>query len=222
MNKIACFIPIKNSSSRVPNKNLRLLNDKPLYQHTLNTVIQAKVFDDIFVDTDSEDVKKYCIENSINIIDRDPELLKDSANGNDLLEHWINIKPDYNIYFQIFVTSPFLTIETLNNCVDILKETSICDSVFTVIEDYTWYWFDKKPINYDPKLLPRSQDAKPIIKETTSLYGITKEGFMNTKSRIGEFPKIYVVDEIESIDIDTEFDFIMAKLISEHCIISEK
>ena len=45
---------------------------------------------------------------------------------------------------------------------------------------------------------------------------------MNTKSRIGEFPKIYVVDEIESIDIDTEFDFIMAKLISEHCIISEK
>jgi len=82
------------------------------------------------------------------------------------------------------------------------------------------YWFNGKPVNYNPKLLPRSQDAKPIIKETTSLYGISKEGFNKTKSRIGESPQIYVVDEIEGTDIDTEFDFIMAKLIAEQCIIS--
>ena len=218
MNKIACFIPIKSNSSRVPNKNLRLLGDKPLYRHALDTVIKSKVFDDIFVDTDSEDVKKYCIENSINVIDRDPKLSKDNANGNDLLKYWVNIKPNYDIYFQVFVTSPFLTIETLNNCVNIMNKNNN-DSVFTVIEDYTWYWFNNKPINYDPKLLPRSQDAKPITKETTSLYAISKDGFNKTKARIGEFPKIYVVDDIESIDIDTEFDFTIAKLIAEHCTI---
>ena len=141
MNKIACFIPIKSNSSRVPNKNLRLLGDKPLYKHALDTVIKSKVFDDIFVDTDSEDVKKYCIENSINIIDRDPKLSKDNANGNDLLKYWVDIKPNYDIYFQVFVTSPFLTIETLNNCVNIMNKNNN-DSVFTVIEDYTWYWFN--------------------------------------------------------------------------------
>ncbi len=220
MTKIACFIPIKNNSSRVPNKNLRLLRGIPLYRYALDTVINSKVFDDVFVDTDSEDVKNYCIEKNINIIDRDPKLLKDSANGNDLLEHWIDIKPNYDVYFQVFVTSPFLTSNTLKDCVNIMKTNPLGDSVFTVIEDYTWYWFNGKPVNYNPKLLPRSQDAKPIIKETTSLYGISKEGFNKTKSRIGESPQIYVVDEIEGTDIDTEFDFTMAKLIAEHCIIS--
>ncbi len=220
MTKIACFIPIKNNSSRVPNKNLRLLRGIPLYRYALDTVINSKVFDDVFVDTDSEDVKNYCIEKNINIIDRDPKLLKDSANGNDLLEHWVDIKPNYDVYFQVFVTSPFLTSNTLKDCVNIMKTNSLGDSVFTVIEDYTWYWFNGKPVNYNPKLLPRSQDAKPIIKETTSLYGISKEGFNKTKSRIGESPQIYVVDEIEGTDIDTEFDFTMAKLIAEHCIIS--
>lgn len=220
MTKIACFIPIKNNSSRVPNKNLRLLRGIPLYRYALDTVINSKVFDDVFVDTDSEDVKNYCIEKNINIIDRDPKLLKDSANGNDLLEHWVDIKPNYDVYFQVFVTSPFLTSNTLKDCVNIMKTNPLGDSVFTVIEDYTWYWFNGKPVNYNPKLLPRSQDAKPIIKETTSLYGISKEGFNKTKSRIGESPQIYVVDEIEGTDIDTEFDFTMAKLIAEHCIIS--
>tara|TARA_B100001094_G_scaffold131354_1_gene127197 strand:+ start:2072 stop:2734 length:663 start_codon:yes stop_codon:yes gene_type:complete len=220
MTKIACFIPIKNNSSRVPNKNLRLLRGIPLYRYALDTVINSKIFDDVFVDTDSEDVKNYCIEKNINIIDRDPKLLKDSANGNDLLEHWVDIKPNYDVYFQVFVTSPFLTSNTLKDCVNIMKTNSLGDSVFTVIEDYTWYWFNGKPVNYNPKLLPRSQDAKPIIKETTSLYGISKEGFNKTKSRIGESPQIYVVDEIEGTDIDTEFDFTMAKLIAEHCIIS--
>jgi N-acylneuraminate cytidylyltransferase len=220
MTKIACFIPIKNNSSRVPNKNLRLLRGIPLYRYALDTVINSKVFDDVFVDTDSEDVKNYCIKKNINIIDRDPKLLKDSANGNDLLEHWVDIKPNYDVYFQVFVTSPFLTPNTLKDCVNIMKTNPLGDSVFTVIEDYTWYWFNGKPVNYNPKLLPRSQDAKPIIKETTSLYGISKEGFNKTKSRIGESPQIYVVDEIEGTDIDTEFDFIMAKLIAEQCIIS--
>ena len=220
MTKIACFIPIKNNSSRVPNKNLRLLRGIPLYRYALDTVINSKVFDDVFVDTDSEDVKNYCIEKNINIIDRDPKLSKDSANGNNLLEHWIDIKPNYDVYFQVFVTSPFLTSNTLKDCVNIMKTNPLGDSVFTVIEDYTWYWFNGKPVNYNPKLLPRSQDAKPIIKETTSLYGISKEGFNKTKSRIGESPQIYVVDEIEGTDIDTEFDFIMAKLIAEQCIIS--
>ena len=220
MTKIACFIPIKNKSSRVPNKNLRLLRGIPLYRYALDTVINSKVFDDVFVDTDSEDVKNYCIKKNINIIDRDPKLLKDSANGNDLLEHWVDIKPNYDVYFQVFVTSPFLTPNTLKDCVNIMKTNPLGDSVFTVIEDYTWYWFNGKPVNYNPKLLPRSQDAKPIIKETTSLYGISKEGFNKTKSRIGESPQIYVVDEIEGTDIDTEFDFIMAKLIAEQCIIS--
>ena len=214
MNKTVCFIPIKDNSTRVLKKNLRKFGRKPLFKHVIDKVIESDKFDDVFVDTDSVEVKEYCGNNSINVIDRDPELSKDSANGNDLLKSWVEMKPDYDIYFQIFVTSPFLKMDTINNCVDFMKETSEYDSIFTGVEEYTWYWFDNKPINYEPKVLPRSQDAKPMIRETTSLYGIKKEAFLLDNSRIGRNPKIYIVNQIEAVDIDTELDFFIAEQIS--------
>ena len=42
----------------------------------------------------------------------------------------------------------------------------------TVRSLYTWFWFNNRAINYDPRILPRSQDAKPVVVETTALYGI--------------------------------------------------
>tara|TARA_Y100000034_G_scaffold29162_1_gene35120 strand:+ start:26 stop:691 length:666 start_codon:yes stop_codon:yes gene_type:complete len=213
MKKVVCFIPIKDNSTRVLKKNLRPFGRKPLFRYVVDTVIKSNKFDEVIVDTDSDEVKEYCRNNSIGIIDRDPELSKDSANGNDLLKSWIETKPNYDIYFQIFVTSPFLKVDTINDCVDFMKKTSEYDSIFTGAEEYTWYWFDNKPINYEPKVLPRSQDAKPMVRETTSLYGITKEAFLKDTSRVGRNPKIYIVNQIEAVDIDTELDFFIAEQV---------
>lgn len=211
--KTACFIPIKGSSKRVYKKNTRSLSDRPLFTYVLDEVLECDVFDDIFVDTDSDTVKKYCENKNIKIIDRDPELIKDSANGNDLLVHWAKIKPDYDLYFQVFVTSPFLSTQTLEQTVSVLKTHTEYDSVFTAVEEHTWFWYDDKAVNYDPKVLPRSQDARPLIKETTSLYGITRESLLEGGSRIGNAPYIYLVDSVEAIDIDNQFDFFVAEQI---------
>jgi len=203
-NNIACFIPIKENSKRVKGKNLRNLGNKPLYRHILDKC--TKVFNNVFVDTDSDLIKTYCNNNNIQVIDRIPKLLQDSANGNDLLEHWITKYPNFEYYFQIHVTSPFTTESTIKDCVKILTNNKY-DSVFTAYEDKTWYWFDGKPVNYDPKNFPRSQDAKGLIKETTCLYGIKKQQFLNRRARVGKNPFVYLVDYYQSLDIDNEQDF---------------
>lgn len=203
-NNIACFIPIKENSQRVKGKNLRHLGNKPLYRHVLDRCIE--IFDNVFVDTDSETIKNFCYNNNVNVIDRIPELLKDSANGNDLLEYWIQQKPEFDYYFQIHVTAPFTSTPTIKNCVNTLVKKDY-DSVFTAYEDKTWYWFNGKPINYDPKNFPRSQDARGLIKETTCLYGIEKNQFICERARIGNNPFVYLVDYQESLDIDNEHDF---------------
>ena len=79
-NNIACFIPIKENSQRVKGKNQRELGDKPLYRHILDKC--TNIFNNVFVDTDSNNIKSYCRNNNIGVIDRIPELLKDSADGN--------------------------------------------------------------------------------------------------------------------------------------------
>ena len=132
-------------------------------------------FDEVYVDSDSDKVRDYCKKNKIKFIERLPKLASKNANGNDLLlYHSKIIKAD--IYFQVFVTSPLLKISTINNCINKLKKNiRKYDSILTIQKIYSWFWFNKKPINYNPRILPRSQDAKPIILETTGLYGITKK-----------------------------------------------
>ena len=77
----------------------------------------------------------------------------------------------------------------------------------TIQKIYSWFWFNKKPINYNPRVLPRSQDARPMILETTGLYGITKKSLFKYKSRIGKKPFFYEVSDDENIDLDNEKDF---------------
>ena len=71
---------------------------------------------------------------------------------------------------------------------------------------YSWYWFNKKPVNYNPRVLPRSQDAKPILVETTGLYGIKASALKKLKCRIGKTPYFYEVSDEEIVDIDNNKD----------------
>tara|TARA_B100001029_G_C15023293_1_gene431995 strand:- start:328 stop:990 length:663 start_codon:yes stop_codon:yes gene_type:complete len=202
--KIVAIIPIKKISQRVKNKNFLKINKKPLFRYLLDKIKKCN-FDEVYVDSDSLEVKKYCKKNNLNFIERVPKLASKNANGNHLLlYHQKIIKAD--LYFQLFVTSPLMSINTINKCIKILKTKKKYDSIFTVGEIYSWFWFNNKPVNYNPKTLPRSQDATPIIQETTGLYGIKSATLKKRKSRIGFRPYLFKVQREELIDLDNKED----------------
>jgi CMP-N-acetylneuraminic acid synthetase len=203
--KTIAVIPIKKRSERVKGKNFRLIGEKPLYQHLLGRLADCN-FDKIYVDSDSEELRDYSQRMGYLFIDRKRDLAENNANGNDLLNYHREII-EAELYFQIFITSPLLKKETINNCIKILENSSENDSILTVKSLYTWFWFEGKPINYDPKILPRSQDAKPVVMETTGLYGITQSALTEVRSRIGKKPYFYEVSDEEAIDLDNEKDF---------------
>ena len=203
--KTVVIIPIKKKSERVKGKNFKKINGVPLYEITLKKLKKCK-FDEVYVDTDSQEIKKYCLKNKINIINRLRSLSKNTANGNDLLNYHSKII-DADIYFQLFITAPLLKISTINECIKILQKSKKHDSILTVRSLYTWFWFKKYPINYDPKILPRSQDANPVIVETTALYGIKKKSLKKRKCRIGFKPFFYETSEKECVDLDNKKDF---------------
>jgi CMP-N-acetylneuraminic acid synthetase len=198
-------VPIKSVSQRVQGKNFRPLGGRPLFHYILEAARQAGL-DRVFVNTDDPGAAGYARANGLGVIDRPAYLSADSANGNDLLLYDAS-QVTADIYVQLFATAPFLSPATIRRAVSILKEDPECDSVFTVNAIYSWFWFDGRPVNYDPQVLPRSQDAKPVIRETTGLYAIRRESLLARRCRIGARPRHLVVDEIEGLDIDTEFDF---------------
>ena len=71
-------------------------------------------------------------------LERKPELASNDANGNDLLNYHREII-DADFYFQLFITSPLLKLETINNCIKLLKENKEYNSIMTVKSIYTWF-----------------------------------------------------------------------------------
>ena len=198
--KIVAIVPIKSQSKRLKNKNFKKINGKPLYKYLLDK-LKFTNFDEIYVDSDSSEIEKYCRLNNYKFIKRLPKLALDSANGNDLLNfHSKVIKAD--IYFQLFVTAPLLKTKTINNCIEKIKKNNKYDSILTSKSIHTWFWYKGRPVNYDPKILPRSQDASPLVFETTGLYGIRRKTLMKKKARIGNKPYFYEVSDEEAIDLD--------------------
>ena len=212
MIKIA-IIPIKQVSKRVPGKNFRLFCGHPLYKYIISNTVNSSSFDEIYIDTDSEEIKSYAKKLNLKIIDRPEELTLDNINGNDLIVNaYSKIDRKADLVFQLFATAPLLSKDSIKKCVNEFSlKIDKFDSCFTVTEENGWFWFNTLPVNYQPNILPRSQDAPNLIKETTGLYAITSKALLKYKSRIGAKPLMIKIPEIEALDIDTDYEFSFAE-----------
>ena len=56
--KILCTICMRAGSKGVKNKNLKLINNKPLMYYTINNAIKSGLFENIVVSTDSKNLLK--------------------------------------------------------------------------------------------------------------------------------------------------------------------
>jgi CMP-N-acetylneuraminic acid synthetase len=52
-----------------------------------------------------------------------------------------------------------------------------------------------------------------VFLENSCLYLFEKETFRQTKTRIGKKPILFVTPQLESVDIDTEDDWLVASLL---------
>ena len=217
---VACFIPIKENSERVKGKNFKLIGNKPLYQIIIDKAISSNCFDGIYVDTNSTEIERYAIDKGVNVIVRNEELAKNSANGNDLLLHHYRLKPNYDYYFQLFATAPLMKVTTIQECVNSLVLANKYDSVFTALKQNGFFWWNGQPVNYQPMVLPRSQDLVPVIEETTGIYGIQRSALERFHTRIGSNPLVIFVPKSEAIDLNVEEDFDYANWLVERGISS--
>ena len=56
---ILCTICMRSGSKGVKNKNIKLINGRPLMYYTIKQAIKSKIFDHIVVSTDSKKIFKY-------------------------------------------------------------------------------------------------------------------------------------------------------------------
>ena len=87
------------------------------------------------------------------------------------------------------------------------------DSINSVSLEKKFFWKDSKPLNYDITLTPRSQDLPKIVSLNFAITIIKRDKMMEKKNVVGNQPKFFELDKIESLDVDDLIDFKIAELI---------
>lgn len=76
------IIPARSGSKGVPNKNIRLLNGKPLMAYTIEAALESAVFDEVMVSTDSEEYARIAMIYGAKVpFLRSSEMSSDSASS---------------------------------------------------------------------------------------------------------------------------------------------
>ncbi len=213
MVKVVAFLPVKGTSERIKNKNVQLLDGKPLFLYTLEKLISCDFIDKIYLDSESAKIFELASELNFKKIKRDKILANNKTDGNKLLMNEVS-KVKGDIYIQILCTSPFIEIETIKKGVELLKKSKKYDSVVLVKKDKQYCWKDGKTV-YDIDKIPNSKDLPDTIIETMGLYIIKENAVLKTKRRIGKNPFLLEASPLEAVDVNYPADFRLAELIQK-------
>lgn len=214
--KVVALMPMKGNSERVPNKNMKDFNGKPLYHRVVETLLASKFITKVVINTDSEKIIEDVKQSypTVQTLWRPKELCGDFVSMNKIIKHDIDAE-SADLYIQTHSTNPLMKAETLDAGIqDYLDNKVKYDSVFSVTKIQTRF-YDKngKPHNHNPEELLRTQDLDPLFEENSNFFIFTKQSFEEANARIGNNAKMFVMDKVEAIDIDEPEDFVIAEAI---------
>ena len=213
---VTALVPMRHHSQRIPGKNFRPLDGKPLYHHILNTLMNVPEVTNIVVDTDSLEIIAGLKTEfpTVKIIERPANLRADDIPMNEILTYDISQIPG-EIYLQTHSTNPLLKQETLSRAINFfIDHFKEYDSLFSVTRLQTRIYDAKgKALNHDPKILLQTQDLPPVYEENSCIYLFTKESLLKNGTRIGARPYLFETPPDESWDIDEEIDLKMVELM---------
>lgn len=222
--KTVAFVPIKLNSQRLPNKNILPIGEHPLCWYIVNSLLQVRTIDEVYVYCSDDAVIQYLPEGA-RFKERDRWLDGDLVKGFDIYRAFMQ-EVDADIYVLAHTTSPFIQPEKIQEALShvIAGEN---DSAFSAEKVQTFAWYQGKPINYDLNDVPRTQDITPVWIETSAFYIFKKDVFMSHNRRIGFHPYIQEVSGLEAIDIDEKKDYELALRLWEtqsnnYYVISER
>jgi len=228
--KVLGLIPARGGSKRVPKKNIRLLNGKPLITYTIEAAQKSIKLDRIIVTTDSLEIANICKKAGAEVpFIRPAEFAKGNTPDKPVLIHAIKwLKENENYYPDIIVilrpTTPFKTPEIIDKVITMLKQTG-ADSVRTMtkVEGVLHpYWMYKK---YDSnRAIPfcseisideyyQSQLLPIVFRINGVVDAIKTDVILNHIFLYGEDMRFFEISEGFSIDIDTEIDLQLCEII---------
>jgi len=219
------IIPARSGSKGLADKNIKLVNGKPLLAYTIEAAMKSKLFNEIFVSTDSEKYAKIALEWGANVpFLRSDELATDTASSldvvKDALKRYKEMGEEFDTVAILQPTSPLRSAEDIIAGYNKMIEKD-ANSIIAVCEvDHSPLWSNTLPedtsltnflkqevINLNRQSLPT------YYRINGALYLIKSDFLMMTDNIYSEKSYALVMPKERSVDIDDELDFKICDII---------
>ena len=113
-----CVIPARGGSKRIPHKNIKKFNGKPIIAYSIEAAIKSNCFSKIIVSTDDMQIAKIAKKYGAEVPFIRPEgLSNDYIGTSPVMQHAIQWAEDNNYIFEcvccLYATAPFITSKLL-------------------------------------------------------------------------------------------------------------
>lgn len=209
--KVTAIVAVRSGSERVKNKNIKPFADSNLIEIKLNELLKVKKIDNLILTSDSNEMLEIGKKIGIQTHKRENYYASSEATNSEFFLNLAEIcKTEYVLYSP--VTSPLISFETINDCIDYFETNSLSNLATTSLIKHHM-WLDGRPLNYTIDKSPSSQDLPDIHAINYACCIIEREIMIRNKNVVSKDVVFKILDEIESIDIDTELDFLNAENI---------
>ena len=218
------IIPLRAGSKGIKNKNIALFNGEILVNFLIKKILKIKNINKIYILTDSEKYKKKILKHQK--IDtsyiRSKRLSEDNSSIYELVDDFLKFIQKRNILINKIlmfqVTSPLLNIIEIKKTLSFILDKKL-SSLFHVtkmiehpedcIKGFKNNW---RPLS-KKRVVNRQNYNQNYYFITGSLFYFTKKFFQKYKVTYNKSSFAYRVDKINFIDIDSKFEFEVAKKI---------
>lgn len=217
----------RGGSKGVKNKNIKILNKRPLIYYTIKEAIKSKLISEYIVSTDSQEIKKISEKYGASVPFLRPKKYSlDSSSSSDALKHAVGFmerknKIKYDFIIEIMATNPLKNVKDIDSVILKLIKTK-ADSVIAmsrVIEQHPRRLkkiINDRIVDIMPEIKEsRRQDLKPkIYIRSGSIYGLKRDILIKKGLRYGtRDSRPYILPYKRSINIDDENDFMLANFL---------
>lgn len=223
-NKIIAIITARSGSKGIIDKNIKMINGKPLIAYTIEAAKKSGVFTDILVSTDSERYKQVSEEYGAWVpFLRSESLAQDETSTVDVIEDVLirlrGIGKSYDSFMLLQPTSPLRDELDIRDSVKLFEEKK-ANSVVSMCE------CEHSPVLSkqleDNKCLDgflsdidkvRRQDLNSYYRLNGAIYISKVRYFLKYKDFYKENSYAYIMSKEKSVDIDDIFDFQFAEFL---------
>lgn len=222
MNRVLGIIPARGGSKGVPRKNIREVAGRPLIAYTVEAACASRLLTRCVVSTDDKETADICAELGCNVINRPAELAQDDTPTIAVIKHVFDVLESQGQAFDIGLilqpTSPLRAGPDIDSALQALCQSD-ADSIVSVyrVSDHhparMYRMENGSLVSFDEKYATaRRQDLPSVYHRNGAIYAFRRR-LLDENTLMGSRILPYIMEENRSLNIDTEYDLVLADYI---------